>query len=106
MEGHGVVNGDCLNQRLTSNCWCGYRFADVHNNGWSWVLLLRGWRVGVRLSLGVKQKDGIDMEQFILTPTGPNLPLSALRGWVGEKRLGRLVVVELIQCVGIHWVNV
>jgi hypothetical protein len=35
------------------------------------------------------------VEQLILTPMIPDLPLITLRGWTGEKRLGRLVVAEL-----------
>jgi hypothetical protein len=84
VEGHDIVDGDRSDQRLTYSCWCGYRLVDVHDDGWSKVLLLSGWQVGVCLSLDVKQKDGIDVEQFIPMPMGQNLPLSTLRG--GLKR--------------------
>jgi hypothetical protein len=36
--------------------------ASAHSDRWSRVLLLRRWQVGVRLSLGFKPKDGVDVE--------------------------------------------
>jgi hypothetical protein len=107
-KGHCIIDGDRLEQRLASIRWCGYRLAGVHDDGWSSALLLCWWRVGSHLSLGVEPKivDGIDVEQLIPTPTGPDLPLNALRVWVGEKHLACLMVAELIQCVGQHQVVV
>jgi hypothetical protein len=55
--------------------------AGVHDDGWSKVLLLSGWCIGVCLSLGIEPKvvDGIDVEQLILTPTRLDLCLNTLR---------------------------
>jgi hypothetical protein len=94
MKGHEIVFSDRPDQRLTPTCWHGLRLADVHDSRWSKALPPCGWRVGIHQCLGVEPKmvDGINVEQLIPMPTGPDPPLSALRGWVGEKRL---VVVEL-----------
>jgi hypothetical protein len=54
--------------------------AGVHDDEWSRVLLLSRWQVGVHLCLGVKPKDGVDVEQLIPVATGPDLPLSTLKG--------------------------
>jgi hypothetical protein len=45
--------------------------------------------------------DVADVELHLIpTPTSPDLPLGAPWGWVGEKCLGRLMVLELFQHVG------
>jgi hypothetical protein len=51
--GHGVVDGDHPDQRLTPCCWLGHRLLGVHNNWWSGVLLLSCGRVGVCWGLGL-----------------------------------------------------
>jgi hypothetical protein len=44
--------------------------------------------------------DDVDVEHLIPMPTRQDRPIDALRGWVGEKRLGHLIVAELSRCVG------
>jgi hypothetical protein len=65
-------------------------------------------QVGTHLCSSLKPEsvDGIDMEQLILMPMRPDLPLSVLHERAGEKRQGCLVLVELFRHVGEHRVNV
>jgi hypothetical protein len=67
------------------------------------VLHLSWWWGGncLSLSLELSVVDGIDMECQVLTPTGPNPPLSTLGG-ATEKCLGHLMVVELSRRVVQH----
>jgi hypothetical protein len=92
VEGHGVVNGDRLDQRLASSRRREYQLVSIHNDMWSMMLLLSGWQVGVCLSLGVEPKvvDGADVEQLVLTPMISGLSLR------------RLMVVELSRHLGKH----
>jgi hypothetical protein len=39
-EGHGVIDGDHLDQRLTPRCQCGFRLVSVHDDMGRRVLLL------------------------------------------------------------------
>jgi hypothetical protein len=32
-EGHGIIDGDGLDQRLASGHWCGSRLAGIHDDG-------------------------------------------------------------------------
>jgi hypothetical protein len=77
---NAIIDGDHPNQRLASSCRHGYRLAGVHDDEWNRVLLLSRWQVGAHLCLGVKPKDGVDVEQLIPVATGPDLPLSTLKG--------------------------
>jgi hypothetical protein len=101
-KGHGIIDGECPIQRLAPSCWHGHRLSSVHDNRQSGLLLLSWWWVVVHLSMSLKHNivDDVDMEYLIQMPIGLDPPIGILRGQVGEKRLGRLVVVELSWCVG------
>jgi hypothetical protein len=49
--------------------------AGVNDDRWSRVLPLHRWWVGVCQCLGIKPKvvDGVNVEQLVLTSTGPDL---------------------------------